>query len=132
MQPTQPTQTPQQKKILVIEDDPLLSKMYEAKLTNGGYQVVKASDGEEGLKMSLSEHPDFILLDVMMPRLSGIDMLAMLRKDPWGAKVPVLVLTNLSEQQEGSKAAALGVKEYLVKANFTPSEILAKINTYLT
>lgn len=118
--------------ILVIEDDPLLSKMYEAKFVNGGFKVIKAADGEEGLKMSMNMHPDFILLDVMMPRLSGIDMLEILRKDAWGAHVPVMVLSNLSETQEGDKAKALGVKEYLVKANFTPSEILEKVKAYLT
>ncbi len=118
--------------ILVIEDDPLLSKMYEAKFVNGGFNVIKAADGEEGLKVSLASHPDFILLDVMMPRLSGIDMLEILRKDAWGAHVPVMVLSNLSETQEGDKAKALGVKEYLVKANFTPSEILEKVKAYLT
>jgi len=118
--------------ILIIEDDPLLSKMYEAKFVNGGFNVIKAADGEEGLKISMSVHPDFILLDVMMPRLSGIDMLEILRKDAWGAHVPVMVLSNLSETQEGDKAKALGVKEYLVKANFTPSEILEKVKTYLT
>jgi DNA-binding response OmpR family regulator len=118
--------------ILVIEDDPLLSKMYEAKLTNGGLTVIKAADGEEGLKAAITSHPSLILLDVMMPRLSGIDMLEILRKDPWGAHVPVIVLSNLSETQEGNKAKALGVKEYLIKANFTPSEILEKIKLYLT
>lgn len=126
MQPTKP------RTILVVEDDPLLSKMYEAKLTNGGFVVIKAADGEEGLKTAITTHPDFILLDVMMPRLSGLDMLAALRKDTWGATVPVIVLSNLSENQEGDKAKALGVKEYLIKANFTPSEILEKIKAYLT
>ena len=117
--------------ILIVEDDPLLAKMYETKFLTEGFTVLRAGDGEEGLKVALNTHPDFMLLDVMMPKLSGIDMLAQLRRDPWGAHVPVIVLSNLSEQQEGDKARALGVKEYLVKANFTPAEIVEKIRTYL-
>jgi len=117
--------------ILIIEDDPLLSKMYETKFSTDGLDVLKASDGEEGLKTALANHPDILLLDVMMPRLSGIDMLAELRKDPWGAHVPVIILSNLSEQQEGEKARSLGVKEYLVKANYTPAELVEKVKTYI-
>ena len=123
----------QQKKhtILIVEDDPLLSKMYETKFSTEGFGVIRAADGEEGIKSALANHPDIILLDVMMPKVSGIDMLAEIRKDQWGAGVPVVVLSNLSEQQEGDKAHALGVKEYLVKANFTPAEIVEKIRSYL-
>jgi DNA-binding response OmpR family regulator len=123
---------PQKKhSILIIEDDPLLSKMYETKFVTEAFDVYRAGDGEEGLKTALAHHPDIILLDVMMPRVSGIDMLTELRKDSWGAQVPVVILSNLSEQQEGDKAKALGVKEYLVKANFTPAEIVEKIRSYL-
>ncbi len=119
------------KTIMIVEDDPLLVKMYEAKFSSSGYNVVKAYDGEQALKDALVTHPDFILLDVMMPKMSGIDMLEKLRTDQWGKTVPVIILSNLSEKQEGEKAAKLGVKEYLVKANFTPAEILAKITAII-
>jgi DNA-binding response OmpR family regulator len=119
--------TAKKKTIMIVEDDPLLVKMYEAKFSSSGFNVIKAYDGEQALKDALVAHPDFILLDVMMPKMSGIDMLEKLRTDQWGRSVPVIILSNLSEKQEGEKAARLGVKEYLVKANFTPAEILAKI-----
>jgi len=117
--------------VLIIEDDPLLTKMYETKFVSEGFAVTKAADGEEGLKVALSGHPDMILLDVMMPRLSGIDMLSQLRTDSWGASAPVIILSNLSQEQEGEKAKALGVKEYLVKANFTPAELVEKVRSHL-
>lgn len=118
------------RKIMIVEDDPLLLKMYETKFTTEGYIVLKAADGEEGLKAALTNHPDFMIVDVMMPRLSGIDMLVELRKDQWGAQVPVIVLSNLSEQQD-EKTQKLGIKEYLIKANFTPAELVQKVKTYL-
>lgn len=121
----------QKKTILIIEDDPLLIKMYEAKFVSEGYSVLKAFDGEEGLKMALGSHPSALVLDVMMPRLSGIDMLTKLRQDEWGKTVPVIIISNLSEQTEKDKASALGVKEYLVKANITPGELAAKVKLYI-
>lgn len=119
------------KTIMIVEDDPLLVKMYEAKFVNSGYQVLKAYDGEQALKDAIGQKPDFILLDVMMPKMSGIDMLEKLRQDKWGQTVPVIILSNLSEKQEGDRAQKLGVKEYLVKANYTPAEILAKISAII-
>lgn len=124
----EPVKTP---KILLVEDDPLLVKMYSTKFSTDGFNVLTASDGEQGLKTALAEHPDFIILDVMMPKLSGIDMLTKLKQDPQGAQIPVLVLSNLSQEQEAKRALDLGAKEYLVKANFTPSEVVTKVRAYL-
>lgn len=120
------------KSVLIVEDDPLLVKMYEAKFTSEGFTVLKSADGEEGLKVALANHPNFMIVDVMMPRLSGIDMLKVLRADPWGKDVPVVIISNLSEQNEGEKAKLLGVKEYLIKANITPGELVDKVKAYLT
>lgn len=119
-------------KILLIEDDPLLVKMYHAKFVNEGYTVFTADNGVSGLDLALKEVPDFIILDIMMPQMSGIDLLTNLRKDPKGKNVPVIVLTNLSESEEEQKAKDLGVKEYLLKANLTPGEIVEKVKKYLT
>lgn len=119
------------KVVLIVEDDTLLAKMYESKLRHEGLDVVIAPDGETGLSVALHTKPSLILLDVMMPKLSGIDMLQELRKDAWGHNVPVIILSNLSEKDEGERARELGVKEYLVKASLTPAEIAMKIKSYL-
>jgi len=113
--------------ILLVEDDPLLVKMYKTKFVHDGFNVIVANDGEKGLEMATHENVDLILLDIMMPRLSGTDMLAALRKTTKGKKIPVIIATNLSEMDEQKKAAKLGVKEYLIKTSLTPSELVAKI-----
>lgn len=117
--------------LLLVEDDPLIDKMYTAKFTKEGFSVLVAKDGVEGLKLALEKVPDFIILDIMMPRLSGTDLLEKLRLDPKGKDIPVVILTNLSEKEEEEKAQRLGVKEYILKANITPSEIVAKIKKHL-
>lgn len=118
-------------KILIVEDDPLLTKMYTTKFITEGFEVASAADGEEGLAKATAVTPDFIILDVMMPKLSGIDMLTRLRATEAGKNIPVIVLSNLSQEEEAKKALALGAKEYLIKANFTPSEVVTKVRMYL-
>ncbi|MBP7118750.1 response regulator transcription factor [Candidatus Woesebacteria bacterium] len=119
-------------KILIVEDDPLLTKMYTTKFITEGFDVDSAADGEEGLAKATTVHPNFIVLDVMMPKLSGIDMLSRLRATEAGKDIPVIVLSNLSQEEEAKKALSLGAKEYLIKANFTPSEVVTKVRMYLT
>lgn len=117
--------------ILLVEDDPLLVKMYVTKFSMEGYQIETAGDGEAGLKKAIELKPDFLILDVMMPKMSGTDMLTKLRQTPEGKDTPVLVLTNLTQQEEAVKLQALGVKEYLVKAMLTPAEVVEKVRKYL-
>ena len=119
------------KKILIVEDDPLIIKMYQAKFSFEGFEVLVAEDGVQGLELAKSEVPDFMILDIMMPQLSGIDLLEKLRADSKGKNIPVIVLTNLSEKDEEQKALQLGAKEYLLKANFTPGEIVTKVKQHL-
>ncbi len=119
------------KKVLIIEDDPLIIKMYQAKFVFEGFEVQTAEDGLKGLELAKLNTPDFIILDIMMPQLSGIDLLEKLRADSKGKDIPVIVLTNLSEKDEEQKALALGVKEYLLKANLTPGEIVSKVKAHL-
>lgn len=126
-----PAANPNQKTILIVEDDPLLVKMYSTKFGKEGFNVLTAQDGEEGLETALNNQADFMILDVMMPKLSGIDLLTKLRSDPKHANTPVIVLTNLTQKEEALKVQNLNVKEYLVKANFTPSEVVAKVKQYL-
>jgi len=118
--------------ILLAEDDSLLANMYKTKFTKEGFQVLMAEDGETALKIALEQKVDFIVLDIMMPKLSGIDMLKRLRQDPKGARIPVVVLSNLAQQKEAQEAIQLGVKEFLIKANLTPSQVAAKVKQYLS
>lgn len=118
-------------RILLIEDDSLLVKMYETKFKMEGFEVLTALDGETGLKMALEEKVDFIILDIMLPKLSGLDLLAKLREQGVHFNTPVIVLTNLARQTDNDKAKTLGAKEYLVKANLTPTEVVNKVKQYL-
>lgn len=126
-----PEQQEEQKVILIVEDDPVLLRMYKEKLTHEGFRVVTARDGEEALKVTRDEKMDLILLDIMLPRMSGTDFLERLIKE--GDKnIPVFALTNLTEQEERERAEKLGVKEYLVKAMQTPEEVVEKIKSYFS
>ncbi len=119
------------KKVLLVEDDPLILKMYQAKFQNEGYTVMIAEDGVHALKVVTESTPDIILLDIMMPQMSGIDFLKKIRATETGKNIPVLVLTNLSEKEEEQEASTLGVKEYLLKASLTPAEIAEKVKKYI-
>lgn len=121
----------EKKTVLIIEDDPLLVKMYTTKLSMEGFGVEVAEDGEAGLGKALGNSIDFILLDIMMPKLSGIDLLVQLRQNPKGKNIPVIVMSNLIDEEKAKKARDLGVKEFLVKANLTPSQVVAKIRQYI-
>lgn len=118
-------------KILLVEDDTLLARMYQAKFTNEGYEVFIAGDGIQGLEIVKTQKPDFMILDMMMPKLSGLDLLSQVRQDPAIQNTPAIMLSNLSQPQEIEKAKALGIKEFLLKANYTPSQIVEKVKQYL-
>lgn len=110
--------------ILVVEDDPILTKMYREKFSSEGFKVLSAADGETGLEMALAEKVDIILLDVMLPRMSGIDLLKKLRDHEKGKSTLVIILTNLADPQEKERAVTLGVKDYLVKAMQNPGKVV--------
>lgn len=115
-------------KILIIEDEVVLARMYQRLLGNHGFDVSIAMDGEEGLEMSLREHPDLILLDIRMPKMDGITMLGLLRKDQWGKKVPVIILTNLDASEEIVKSLLEFYPiYYLVKSNIKSELVIKKI-----
>lgn len=108
------------KHILLVDDDPLVIRMYQNKLTKDGYEVKTASNGEEGLISIMKEKPDLILLDVMMPKMNGVETLKRLKADSKTKNIPVIVLTNLGDNPEDVDAAKeLGALDYLVKANIT-------------
>ena len=121
-----------QKVILIVEDDPVLLKMYSEKFTFEGFKVLNARDGEEALKTATQEKLDAILLDIMLPRMSGTDFLEKFRQNPKGKDIPVVALTNLTEEAEKQRALKLNVKAYLVKAMQTPEEVVEKVKTSLS
>lgn len=110
--------------ILLVEDDPILSNMYNAKFQIAGFDVLIAEDGEIGLKMALEEKYDLIILDIMMPKLSGTDLLTQLRETEKGKTMPVIVITNLSDFEEKKEIENLSVYAMLVKADITPSQLV--------
>lgn len=129
---TQPAQTTQEAPvILVVEDDPILLKMYTEKFTNEGFKVLTAQDGEMGLEIALKSKIDIILLDIMLPRISGTDLLKKLRESEKGKNIIVVVLTNLADLEEKQKAINLGVKDYLVKAMQNPGQVVDKVKERL-
>jgi DNA-binding response OmpR family regulator len=119
------------KKILVVEDDPDLMAIASDKLVQGGFAVLKAKDGKEGLSLALSAHPDLILLDYMMPQMTGMEMLKELRKDEWGKGAQVFMFTSMSGSKEMSEGMHYNVAKYLIKSNINYDELLADIKTYL-
>jgi two-component system, sensor histidine kinase and response regulator len=124
-------QQSEQKTILIVEDDPILARMYTEKFTFEGFRVLVARDGEEALKVTAIEPADAILLDIMLPRMSGTDFLERYRQTEKNKKTPVIALSNLTEQEERDRAMKLGVREYLVKAMQTPEQVVNKIKKYI-
>jgi two-component system phosphate regulon response regulator PhoB len=111
------------KRILLVEDDRFLRRACEASLRQRGLTVTTAADGEEGLRLARSERPDLILLDMLMPKLSGLDVLRALRGDAETRNVPVLILSNSSREQDIAEVTTLGVSGYFVKSNLSLQEL---------
>ena len=119
------------KKILIIEDDKFLRELMTRKLLSLEYDVVSASDGEEGLQKIKSETPDIVLLDLILPGINGFDVLAKAKKDPAIEKIPIIILSNLGQSEDIEKGLKLGAQDFLVKAHFTPQEIVNKLRSIL-
>lgn len=116
------------KKILIVEDDTFLSDMYQTKFLSAGYDVHIALDGEQCLAI-LKEgfRPDVMLLDVVMPRMDGIEVLGAIKNDEETKNIPVILLTNLGQENDIKRGMEMGAVEYLVKAHYTPSEVEKKV-----
>ncbi len=119
------------KKILVIEDDDILGDIIVKKLKDEGYQTTLARDGEDGFEQIKKLRPDLVLLDIILPKMSGYEILEALRANPELTKTPVIILSNSGQPVEISRVLSLGVRDYLVKAEFSPSEVLAKVREQL-
>lgn len=119
------------KTILIIEDELSLRQPLGIKLKESGFEVIEAENGKEGLEQSLVQHPDLILLDILMSQMDGLAMLRALRQDSWGKTANVIVLTNLDSLEKVSEAAEFDAKEYIVKSDIKLEEIVEKIKTRL-
>lgn len=114
-------------KIAVIEDDIFFQKFYSTRLTEKGYEIVVASDGEEGLEKIKTERPNAILLDIIMPKKNGFELLEELQGDPELSKIPVLVFSTLGQEDDVKRAMSLGAKDYVNKSFFDFNNLVSKI-----
>ena len=119
------------KKILIVEDELDLLGVLSQKFVTEKFEVLTAPNGQVGLEEALRSHPDIILLDVLMPVMDGMTMLAKLRQDDWGKDVPVILLTNLSDEKKVAEALKHGVYDYLVKADWNISDVVKKVRSKL-
>jgi CheY-like chemotaxis protein len=118
-------------KILIIDDEPMLLTALVDKFSREGFIVITAKDGKEGLTSALANHPDLILLDIIMPVMDGLTMLYKLRKNPWGKQVKVILLTNLSDPGKITKPITDIVTEYLVKSDWKIADVVAEVKEQL-
>jgi len=118
-------------KIAIIEDDPVISQMYRMKFEAEGFSVQLANNGSRGVSLVKDFKPDMILLDLEMPEMNGETALKQIRSHDWGKHIPVMILTNLGAEEAPKSLKALGIIDYIVKANLTPSEVLSKVKEEL-
>lgn len=121
----------EEKKILIVDDDVTLREMYEERLKYDGFVVIGASDGEEALKKTKEEMPSLILLDIMMPKMNGVDVLTHLRADESTKNIPVIVLTALIQEIDKVKSLMTPKDGYLIKSEQMPKEVLAKVHSII-
>jgi two-component system, OmpR family, alkaline phosphatase synthesis response regulator PhoP len=119
------------KKIALIEDDRMQVKALQGALEDGGFEVLYTSDGKTGLDMVLRQHPDLILLDLILPKLDGVSFIKELHKDDWGKQVPIILLTNLDDAQMIAKSVEQGVHDYLVKTDWKLEDVVQKVKEKL-
>ncbi len=119
------------KKILIVEDEELIKSLLQKKLVKEGYDVSTASNGEEGLEVMRRVSPDLILLDIIMPKMGGFEMMEEMRRDEKLEKIPVIVISNSGQPVELDRAKKLGAKDWLIKTNFDPEEVLEKVKKQL-
>lgn len=119
-------------KIMIVEDDATLRDIYTTRFSAEGYTVVTAADGENALSTAVKEKPDLILLDIMMPKISGFDVLDILRATPETKDTKIIVMSALSQTSDIEKGKSLGASAYLVKSQVTLSEVVEKVKSALS
>lgn len=115
------------KKILLVEDEDLIIKLLQKKLVSEGYDVTIASDGEEGMKALRQNKPELVLLDIVMPKKGGFEVLEEINQDVDLRNIPVIIISNSGQPMELDRAQRLGVKDWLIKTEFDPKEVLEKV-----
>ncbi len=118
-------------KIAIIEDDPVISQMYRMKFEADGFDVQLANNGERGVDMVESFEPDLILMDLQMPEMGGEEALTIIRKSEKGKHIPVIILTNLGEEEAPKSIRGLGIHSYIVKAELTPRQVVSRVKEAL-
>lgn len=118
-------------KIAIIEDDQVISQMYRMKFEADGFEVQLADNGKQGVAMVKSFLPDIILLDLQMPNMNGEEALIQIRAADWGKQIPVIILTNLGEEEAPKSLRSLGILSYIVKADLTPRQVVARVKEAL-
>jgi two-component system phosphate regulon response regulator PhoB len=121
----------QPKRILLVEDDDALATVYITRLQSEGFDVRRVNNGEDALATALNYHPDLVLLDVMMPKVSGFDVLDIMRNTPETANLKVIMLTALSQDSDKKRAESLGVDDYLVKSQVVIADVIERIRAHL-
>jgi len=112
------------KKILIIEDEKTLLEVLSSKFRKANFEVLEAQNGEEGLEKALKHHPDLILLDIVMPKMDGMEVLEKLRQDAWGRDVSVILLTNIADTDQVANATKYQVYDYLIKTNWKIEDVV--------
>jgi len=115
------------KKVLIVEDEEIILELLQKKLIQEGYEVHVARDGQEGLKAMREARPDLILLDIIMPKMGGLEVMAEMQKDKTLAKISVIIISNSGQPVEIDKAQKLGAKDWLIKTEFDPQEVVDKV-----
>ncbi|MDP3710372.1 MAG: response regulator [bacterium] len=119
------------KKVLIVDDDPFILDMYVLKFKESGFQVDTAQDGKSGLKKAKDTQPDVVLLDVVMPAMDGFDVLQELKKIMPAPLPKIILLTNLGQKEDVDRGLQLGADDYIIKAHFTPTEVVNKVKKVL-
>lgn len=118
-------------KIAIIEDDAVISQMYRMKFEADGFDVQLANNGKRGVAMVEHFKPDIILMDLQMPEMDGTEALTIIRKQPWGKDIPVIILTNLGQEESPQEIKNLGIHSYIVKAELTPRQVVQRVKEAL-
>jgi two-component system, OmpR family, phosphate regulon response regulator PhoB len=119
------------KKILIIEDDKFLRKIIKRKFSGEGFDVIEAVDGERGITLAKNDQPDIIILDLVLPEINGFEVLQTLKQTPETSEIPVIILSNLGEEENVKKGLAAGAADYLIKSNLDPSDIFDRVGKVL-
>lgn len=119
------------RRILLAEDDRFLRKAAAARLRQGGFTVLAAVDGEEAVRVARAERPDLVLLDLIMPKIQGFEVLKALKEDPATASIPIIVLSNLGQERDVQRAMELGAVAYFIKAHLSLHELVQRVGEVL-